>query len=169
MSASVQRGAGSLQPFELDEGTVIVDRNTGATLSDNLTTNSSSGSVVTVTAKSNSNIVAVGAGVGVSLGVPLIAALIGCAMIYSQLRKARKQLHSIETKGNYQDHHETSVLTSSNGHQSSYGGSMHKPYSYSADRSPPPAPTESPFNSVLVEAPTEREVAMADSRPMQKP
>ncbi|KAF2161881.1 hypothetical protein M409DRAFT_58662 [Zasmidium cellare ATCC 36951] len=164
---------GNREPFTLPVGSVIVDRRTGATLSDNPTTNSTSGSVVTVTAKSDSNVTAVGVGVGVSLGVLLLAALAGCVVLYVQLRKAKKELlHGVESKGAYRDmpkeHHENTVFSPPVGQQSLYADGTSKAYSYGSSQ-PPAAPVDSPFNNIVAEAPTERDVAMADSRPVLKP
>lgn len=117
---------------------------------------------MTVTADSKcdgGNMTAVGAGVGVSLGVLLVAALVGCVVLYNQLRKAQRQLHDNGVMLGVSDDH--------NGSQSAYGAEVSKTYNY-GDRQSPPPPAGT-FNNFVAEAPTDREIAMADSRAMPKP
>lgn len=172
-------GSGTTTPFELAAGTVIIDRSSGATLSINTSANSTSTSksTVTVTVGSSSDgdhVTAVGAGVGVSLGVLLVAALIGCSILYNQLRKAKRQLHGngvmMHDSQRYDspnNNYANPTFSPANGSQSAYSDGVTKTYSPGAHQpSPPPAQTSHNF---MVEAPTDREVAMADSRPVGKP
>lgn len=84
---------GSLEPFVIPPGQVIVDRSTGATLGGNFTLRqSTSNATVTATPHSSSNSsVAVGAGVGVPLGILLLASLAAVAFLYSKLKSLQKE------------------------------------------------------------------------------
>lgn len=167
-------GTGTTTPFQLAEGNVIIDRSNGATLSVNST--SSASSTVTVTAESksdNNNVTAVGAGVGVSLGVLLLAALIGCGVLYSQLRKAKRQTRGdgmmMGASNPYEQPKHNPGFSHTNGSQTPYSDGVSKTYSHGAyQHQPPLGPVESPFNQIVAEAPTDREVAMADSRAVPK-
>lgn len=89
---------GSLEPFVIPPGQVIVDRSTGATLGGNFTLRQSTTSNATVTATPHSNSnnsVAVGAGVGVPLGILLLASLAAVAFLYSKLKSLQKEHHQL--------------------------------------------------------------------------
>ncbi|KAK5113973.1 hypothetical protein LTR62_003096 [Meristemomyces frigidus] len=106
---------GSTQPFDLDPFHVIVDRSSGATLPQDgsdftaaaATTASASGSstpssatcsdTATATTTVNASIAPVAAGIAAPLGILLIAALIACGMLFSQVRKLRRQQSSSDS------------------------------------------------------------------------
>lgn len=90
---------GSTQPFSLDSFQAIYDRTTGATIpldgsdptasSANSSTAATTTVVATVTSKSS--ITPIAAGIATPLGILLIAALIACGILFSQLRRLRRE------------------------------------------------------------------------------
>lgn len=167
---------GTSNPFSLPAGSVVIDRSNGVTLPENFNSTDAAGSVITVTATAvasatnapaKSNTTAVAAGVAVPLGVLLIAALAGCAVLWSNLKKAKKQLAAAGNGGG-------DIAVYHEAQQGTHYSAPEKPYtqSYGGYQSVPrqaSPPTEVHSDRMqAVEAPTDRDIAMADSRSISK-
>ncbi|KAF7188005.1 hypothetical protein HII31_10677 [Pseudocercospora fuligena] len=157
----------STDPFQLSAGTVIYDRATGAQLPETWNDTTPVATVMTVTAtpsagaqKSSSNITAVAAGIAVPLGVLLLAALAGCGILWKQLQRAKRgQVTMAEAPAVPEKQHDGmyyGAATPNTGYdQYAYEHMAHRP--------------ELPVNDgIVAEAPTEREIPLADSRSIQK-
>lgn len=103
-----------------------------------------------------------GVGLGVSLGVLLITALVGCGVLYNQLRKAKRQIHENDVMKDQPKH--SLASSAANELHMQYSDDLAKPYNQIQHPLPRMAPVESPFDNFVAEAPTDREVALADSR-----
>ncbi|KAK4555762.1 hypothetical protein LTR86_006982 [Recurvomyces mirabilis] len=168
---------GSTTPFDLDPFQVIVDRSNGATLpidgtnyvttSNATSTGSTAETTVyqTTTATAKASIAPIAAGIAVPLGILLIAALIACGVLFSQVRKLRRlfdnqgQAHTRDQPGAAPSY--DYKIAPHDGHSQEA-----QPLYYNAGwgghgGSPPP-------QIAPVEAPASTEVTEADSRPVGK-
>ena len=162
---------GTSAPFSLPAGTVIIDRSNGATLPEDFNSTDAAGSVVTATvtasaasAPGKSNTAAVAAGVAVPLGVLLIAALVGCGVLWRNLGKARRELAEVGQRGSAQVYGD--AWKGAHANEKPYNGSYGGYHSVARQESPPSEVGGGQMQAV--EAPTDRDIAMADSRPLQK-
>ncbi|EME41182.1 hypothetical protein DOTSEDRAFT_55080 [Dothistroma septosporum NZE10] len=162
---------GTFAPFSLPAGTVVIDRSNGATLPENFNSTDAAASVVTATvtasataAPEKSNTAAVAAGVAVPLGVLLVAALAGCFLLWRNLGKARRELAAFGHGGSAQvcDDPQKSAYVNEKPYSGSYGGYQ------SVARQESPLQEAGGGHMQAVEAPTDRDIAMADSRPIDK-
>ena len=148
---------GSTTPFKLGEATVIYNRNNGALLPQNWTQDSTSAAAtatVTITSeprvitKAHTNAALVG--VTVPLAVLLLAALVGCAILWRQLRQLRAT-HSMPVA--------TEKRNMEFNHASEFG------YAEVHGLDPHYGPVElAQGYKYIAEAPTEIEAKEADSR-----
>ncbi|KAK3115673.1 hypothetical protein LTR53_004736 [Teratosphaeriaceae sp. CCFEE 6253] len=158
---------GSTQPFSLDPFQVIVDRSTGKLLPLNgsdatpsESTNSSAATTTvtaTTTATGQSSIVPIAAGIAAPLGILLIAALVACGVLFSQLRKLRRERNDHGMV--HQDSGHAAPMTydykvAPQEHRAAYS----PVWAHQNMSPPPPAP---------VEAPSTIEAAEADSTPVK--
>ncbi|KAK3674137.1 hypothetical protein LTR78_005984 [Recurvomyces mirabilis] len=168
---------GSTTPFDLDPFQVIVDRSNGATLpidgTDYVTTSNatSTGSTAettvyqTTTATAQASIAPIAAGIAAPLGILLIAALIACGVLFSQVRKLRRQ---VDDQGQAHTRDPPGAAPSYDYKIASHDGRSQEaqPLYHNAGwgghgGSPPP-------QIAPVEAPASTEVTEADSRPVGK-
>ncbi|PPJ49854.1 hypothetical protein CBER1_05010 [Cercospora berteroae] len=160
---------GDSRPFQLSPGTVIYDRNTGSLLPQNWTDNSQEPRVTVIADSGNKVSMRAIIGVAVPLGVLLLAALVGCFVLWKQLRNAKAAHTSTGHRVNWSEGEVPGPEEDDYGTAPGYiavTNDKSDRLQHHPDLLSPEQQQHQPQYSqkYIVEAPTESEVQMADSR-----